>query len=261
MTNNPNLIPTPIVDVTGKQTTVYRKGAQVPQAKTFPSPMAPLHPEADAIIKRMNAAVERLHEIDFMNRERTSNPPTNLQANLLDLARDAPDMLDEIVDHIAAASEDEKTNLRWALRRSNTYNAAKARGNEDPAAFARETYKKMLTLHPIAAPISVAADKDSSQSIAQYMISGAESLLSGEYGEDYADLKAAVIVLGIKNLNVSASGVLTADDNDREQIRNIAKDIDSVVAVLPELIERRSTDPELVSLLVSSPRAIMEGHL
>lgn len=261
MAKNPNLIPTPIVDATGKQTTVYRKDAQAQQVKLFPSPVALLPPETDATMNRMNAAVERLHEADFMNMERTSNPPTNLQANLIDLARDAPDMLDEIVDHIANASEDEKTNLRWALRRRNTYHAATALGEEDPEAFARETYKRMLALHPIVAPISVAESKDSSQSVAQKVISGSERFLTGEYGEDYANLKAAVIVLGIKNLNVAASGVLTADDDDRIRIDVIAKDIDSVVSVLPELITRRSTDPELVSLLISSPRAIMEGHL
>jgi hypothetical protein len=70
-----------------------------------------------------------------------------------------------------------------------------------------------------------------------------------------------VIVLGIKSLTMHDNALLTMDESDRERIGILSKDIDSAVTVLPELIERKSTDPELVKLLASSSTAIMEGVL
>jgi hypothetical protein len=262
MANNPNLIPTPIVDVTGKQTTVYRKyTSQPPSHQVMPPPTVTLSPEAKAHRDRFESALAHVHDAGMIDSKTAQGVAPNLKSNFYDLAMHSPDMLEEIVAHVIHAGEDEKMNLRWSLSRADYLKAAKKRGESDPVEFVNGMYRRLLALSPIVAPISVAKSPDSAQSIAQQLIMSVETSFNGNYGEDYSNLKAAVIVLGIKSLTMHENALLTMDESDRERIGILSKEIDSAVTVLPELIERKSTDPELVKLLASSSTSIMEGVL
>jgi hypothetical protein len=254
MSDRSHLVPTPIVDATGKHTTVYKK----PQAAAILS-MIPA-PSASPVTDPDEATIRALNDLTIIYGSLTITSDRSFR-NLRALATASPETLDAVVNHIESAGSVERDVWFFML----------TRGRYDPEDDSwvtaddlegGELYRRCMVTYPLASRIAVHDTAFAPSSVVGSSVDVAEEMVDGNFGDGYANLRAAVIVSTMNT--VSANGANKPPERPgtaASDTQYLAENIDAVERLLDELIERRTTDPEVVKLLLASAPALAEGTL
>lgn len=251
---NPNLVRTPIVDSKGRQTTVYRKSRDAATSSAIPAPSAKALNDPH---KYADLALNDLTRIYGSLTITSGRSVTNLRA----LAAASPEALTEVVNHIESAGSVERDVWYFMFTRGRyapEYESWVTREDLEGGAL----YRRCMVTYPLAARIAVHDTAFAPSSVVGSSVDVAEEMVEGDFGVDNANLRAAVIVSTMNTVNSNASDSPT--DRTRQAVSDtqfIAEHIDAVERLLDELIERRTTDPEIIKLLLASEPALAEGTL
>jgi hypothetical protein len=253
-----NLIPTVITDVNGKITTVHKRATGFPTVKKgIPAPGMPLEPKyvTRQAMKDFEAAGINLVESPNGNK------------NLFHLAKRYPKELPKIVKRVQRAGDRERAVWGYLIGETDLHNGRRSVLDMTP-----DKYRMWFRLLPMALDLftdlesAMSSTKIPMQYYTQNIQGLAEAIDSterrqGRFAEDDAYRRVAAVMIAIK-VNKAGTGSGRLSDKQDADIDFINDNLDAVVPIIPQLMQRGSTECGFIEqLLASNASSLNNGIL
>jgi hypothetical protein len=243
-----NLIPTVITDVNGKITTVHKRSTGFPTAKKgIPAPGMPLEPK---YVTR-----QAMKDLEAVGINLVESPDGN--KNLFHLAKRYPKELPKIVKRVQQAGDRERAVWEYLIGNTDLHNKKRSVLDMTP-----RHYRMWSTLLPMA--IDLFTDLESamlnSKTPMRYYTHNIQGLAEaietternqGRFADDDAFRRVAAIMIAIK-VNKAGTGSGRIKDDQDADIDFINDNLDAVVPIIPQLMQRGSTERGFIEQLIAS---------
>lgn len=256
MASRANLVPVPVTDKNGKNTTVYRKAQRVSPTSSIPAPQFAAQVDTEHLAM---SALDRVKEFYGGMKSGEGSAPANLRA----LAKASPEVLKELVDQIESAGEIERGVWYFFLVRGRyDPEATSYYGDEKVDLEGGELHRRHMMVYPVTSRIAAHDSAFAPSSVVASSFDKAAEFIAYDYGKNNANLRAAAIVFTMQQVNANGDDRPPArHGTESADIKYISENIDAVERVLDEIITRRTTDPDIIKNLIDAHAVLAEGGL